>query len=93
MRISITDRCNLRCVYCMPEEGVALQPKNELLSFEEIWRVAEAATQIGFKKFRVTGGEPLVVKGAMDFLAGLRRVTEGAKLCLTTNAILLADRV
>ncbi len=91
MRVSITDRCNLRCVYCMPEEGVQLQPKNELLSFEEICRVVRSATDIGFKKFRVTGGEPLVVKGALDFLRQMRDATEGATLCLTSNGTVLAD--
>ncbi len=91
MRISITDRCNLRCVYCMPEEGVALSPRDELLSFEEIWRVAGAAHALGFTKFRVTGGEPLVVKNVLVFLAGLRRATGDATLCLTTNGTLLGD--
>ncbi|MEO0812436.1 MAG: GTP 3',8-cyclase MoaA [Myxococcota bacterium] len=91
LRISVTDRCNLRCVYCMPEEGVALQPKDELLSFEEIWRIVRAATEIGFRKFRVTGGEPLVVKGATKLIRGIREASEGALLCLTSNGILLAD--
>jgi cyclic pyranopterin phosphate synthase len=89
LRISITDRCNLRCVYCMPEEGLPLQPRDELLSFEEIWRVAGAAWALGFRKFRVTGGEPLVVKNVLVFLQGLRRATGDATLCLTTNGTLL----
>lgn len=89
MRISITDRCNLRCVYCMPEEGVKLSPRDELLAFEEIWRVAEAAYGLGFRKFRVTGGEPLIVKNVLVFLQGLRRVTGDATLCLTTNGTML----
>lgn len=93
LRISITDRCNLRCVYCMPEQGVALSPKDELLSFEEIWRVAQAAHALGFRKFRVTGGEPLVVKNVLVFLQGLRRVTGDATLCLTTNGTLLGDYI
>ncbi len=93
MRISITDRCNLRCVYCMPEDGVRLSPKDELLSFEEIWRVAAAAYTLGFTKFRVTGGEPLVVKNVLAFLQGLRRVTGEATLCLTTNGILLGEYI
>ena len=93
MRISITDRCNLRCVYCMPEEGVRLSPKDELLSFEEIWRVAGAAHALGFTKFRVTGGEPLVVKNVLVFLQGLRRVTGDATLCLTTNGTLLGQYI
>lgn len=91
MRISITDRCNLRCVYCMPEEGVQLAPRAELLSFEEIWRVAEAAHGLGFRKFRVTGGEPLIVKNVLVFLQGLRRVTGDATLCLTTNGTMLGE--
>lgn len=93
MRISITDRCNLRCVYCMPPEGVPLAPKAELLSFEEIWRIAEAATAIGFKKFRVTGGEPLVVKDIATFLTGLREATVGTQLCLTSNGVHLPDHL
>jgi GTP 3',8-cyclase len=93
LRISITDRCNLRCIYCMPEEGVPLTPKSELLSFEEHWRVAGAARRIGFTKFRVTGGEPLVVKDVVNFLRGLRQATAGATLCLTTNGVFLRDLV
>lgn len=93
MRISITDRCNLRCVYCMPEEGVPRSPKHELLSFEEIWRVAGAAHALGFRKFRVTGGEPLVVKNILVFLQGLRAVTGEATLCLTTNGTKLRDYI
>ena len=91
LRISITDRCNLRCVYCMPEEGLPLSPRSELLAFEEIWRVAEAAHKLGFKKFRVTGGEPLVVKNVLVFLQGLRNVVGDSTLCLTTNGILLGQ--
>jgi GTP 3',8-cyclase len=91
LRISITDRCNLRCVYCMPESGVALQPRSELLSFEEIWRVAGAARRLGFRKFRVTGGEPLVVKHVLVFLQGLKRAIGDATLCLTSNGILLPE--
>ncbi len=91
MRISITDRCNLRCVYCMPEEGVPLHPRQELLRFEEICRVAAGARRLGFRKFRVTGGEPLVVRDVLVLLAELRRATQGATLALTTNGVRLAD--
>lgn len=91
LRISITDRCNLRCVYCMPASGVALTPQNELLSFAEIWRVAQAAHALGFVKFRITGGEPLVVKDILSFIHGLRAVTPGATLALTTNGVRLAE--
>ena len=93
LRISITDRCNLRCVYCMPPEGVQLGPKDELLSFEEIWRVAGAARRLGFRKFRITGGEPLVLKDILPFIEGLQRRIDGALLCMTTNAVQLAPRV
>lgn len=91
LRISITDRCNLRCIYCMREPGVRLSPKAELLTFEEICRVAASARRLGFRKFRVTGGEPLVVGNALTFIAQLRRVTDGALLALTTNGVRLAD--
>ncbi|MEK7704148.1 MAG: GTP 3',8-cyclase MoaA, partial [Myxococcota bacterium] len=91
LRIAITDRCNLRCVYCMPSEGVALAPREELLDFEEIWRVAAAARRLGFVKFRVTGGEPLVVRDVLVFLAGLRRVVGDSVLGLTTNGTRLEE--
>ncbi|MBI3180239.1 MAG: GTP 3',8-cyclase MoaA [Deltaproteobacteria bacterium] len=91
MRISITDRCNLRCVYCMPEEGVELHPRDELLRFEEICRVAASARRLGFRKFRVTGGEPLVVRDVLVLLREVRRATEGATLALTTNGVRLAE--
>ncbi len=93
LRISITDRCNLRCVYCMPEEGVPLGPKDELLTFEEIWRIAAAARGLGFEKFRVTGGEPLVRKDAIELLRGLKARIGDATLALTSNGTLLHDRV
>lgn len=91
LRISVTDRCNLRCVYCMPEEGVPLQPRAELLTFDEMCRVAKAAADVGFRKFRVTGGEPLIVKGAVEFLRTLRTVIGDGELCLTSNGTRLAD--
>jgi GTP 3',8-cyclase len=93
LRISITDRCNLRCVYCMPEEGVPLSPRDELLSFEEHWRIAKVARALGFRKFRVTGGEPLVVRDVVPFLRGLRAATAGAELCMTTNGIRLPELI
>src|SRR6478672_7915161 len=86
MRISLTDRCNLRCVYCMPAEGVPLAPKDALLRPDEIVRVAAAARALGFRKFRLTGGEPLVVRDIVPLVARLREATRGARLGLTTNA-------
>ena len=91
LRISITDRCNLRCVYCMPPEGVALAPKDALLTPDEVVRLAAAAYALGFCKFRVTGGEPLVVRHVLTFLQALRRATPHALLALTTNGVHLAE--
>jgi cyclic pyranopterin phosphate synthase len=90
LRLSLTDRCNLRCTYCMPAEGVALQPRDQLLTFEEIWRVAAAAQALGFQKFRITGGEPLVVRDIVRFVSGLRAVVGSSKIAMTTNAVRLA---
>lgn len=89
LRVSITDRCNLRCVYCMPPEGVASKPREAILHSEEIARVVEAAAGMGFRYVRLTGGEPLVRKGVVGLvrrLAGIRGIEEVA---LTTNATLL----
>lgn len=93
LRISVTDRCNLRCVYCMPEGGVAWMPHSHILTYEQITRVVEAAARLGVRHVRLTGGEPLVrpqlfrlvemVKG----VAGIRSVT------LTTNGVLLAPQL
>ncbi len=89
LRISITDRCNLRCRYCMPATGVPWLPPEDILTYEEILRLVRLCTGLGFRKFRVTGGEPLVRKGVLDFLAQLAQ-TEGVQdLTLTTNGVLL----
>ncbi|MDA8442696.1 MAG: GTP 3',8-cyclase MoaA [Peptococcaceae bacterium] len=91
LRISITDRCNLRCSYCMPAQGVQWMPSGEILSYEEILRIARLSVSLGFNKFRVTGGEPLLRKGVLGFLKQLASL-EGVKdLTLTTNGILLPD--
>jgi len=89
LRISVTDRCNLRCVYCMPPEGVEPIDHKDILSFEEIMEFTKTAVKMGMKKVRLTGGEPLVRKGIdelVKMLAGLDGVRE---LCMTTNGILL----
>ncbi|MBI5510210.1 MAG: GTP 3',8-cyclase MoaA [Deltaproteobacteria bacterium] len=91
LRIAITDRCSLRCVYCMPEAGVPLRPRGELLSFEELWQVAASARRLRFAKFRVTGGEPLEVKDVVGLVTGLRQRTVGATLAITTNGLRLAE--
>jgi len=89
LRISVTDRCNLRCIYCMPSEGVALAPHSQILSYEEIKNVATAATELGISKIRLTGGEPLIrlgIVGLVKMLADIKGIDD---LSLTTNAILL----
>ncbi len=91
LRISVTDRCNLRCVYCMPPEGVQLIPHHEILTLEEIAAVVAAGVRVGIKKVRLTGGEPLVRRGILDLVAKLRRIPEIDDLALTTNGILLGD--
>jgi cyclic pyranopterin phosphate synthase len=91
LRISVTDRCNLRCVYCMPEEGVALMSHQDILTYEEIYTVVRVAAGLGINKVRLTGGEPLVRLGLADLvrmLAGIKGIDD---LALTTNGILLAQ--
>lgn len=89
MRISITDRCNLRCVYCMPEKGVRLFERREILSFEEIIRVVRIAVSLGVRKIRLTGGEPLARKNIFFLIASLKAIKGLEDISLTTNGILL----
>ena len=86
LRISITDRCNLRCVYCMPEDGVAFAPRSEILTYEELTRVARVAHGLGVTRVRITGGEPLVRRGLESFVAMLADIGF-ADLSMTTNGI------
>ncbi|MDD5475702.1 MAG: GTP 3',8-cyclase MoaA [Syntrophales bacterium] len=89
LRISITDRCNLRCVYCMPKEGVSNLGHNDILRYEEILRIVRIAVQKGITKVRVTGGEPLVRSGVVEFLSALGDVDGLSDISLTTNGIIL----
>lgn len=89
LRISVTDRCNLRCVYCMPEEGVTLLQHEEILTFDEIVDVAKAAVRKGVDKIRITGGEPLVRKGIVDLVRMIGEIDGIKDYSMTTNAILL----
>ena len=91
LRISVTDRCNIRCFYCMPEDGVRFLPKPEILTFEEIPRFAEAAIPLGIRKLRITGGEPLVRRDLDRLIAKLSTLPGVEDLALTTNGVLLAD--
>jgi cyclic pyranopterin phosphate synthase len=91
LRISITDRCNLRCRYCVPEEGVQLIEHEALLTYEEILKVVSVFALNGISKIRLTGGEPLVRRGVVDLIKGIAR-TKGIKdLSLTTNGVLLKE--
>jgi GTP 3',8-cyclase len=90
LRLSVTDRCNLRCVYCMPTEGMPFLPRSEVLSLEEIVRVAGVARSLGVSSVRVTGGEPLVRRGIVDLVSRLTDLGF-SDVALTTNGILLAD--
>lgn len=89
LRISVTDRCNLRCVYCMPPDGVEWRPHDEVLTLEEIERFAAVAADEGISKIRLTGGEPLVRRGIVDHVRRLRETTGIEAIALTTNATLL----
>ena len=93
LRISVTDRCNFRCTYCMPAEifgeRYEFLPKEKLLSFEEIYRIAKISVQIGVKKIRITGGEPLVRQDIPDLIEMLSEIDEIDDIAMTTNAYLL----
>lgn len=91
LRLSVTDRCNLRCTYCMPATGIQALHHGDVLGYEELLRVAKAAVAIGVEKIRVTGGEPLVRKGIIPFLEQLSHIPGLKRLVLTTNGVLLPE--
>lgn len=91
LRLSITDRCNLRCRYCMPEEGVPPLAHGDILSYEELLRVAQGCVALGIRKIRVTGGEPLVRRGVVEFVTQLATLPGRPEISLTTNGLLLAE--
>jgi cyclic pyranopterin phosphate synthase len=90
LRISVTDRCNLRCIYCMPPEGVEWRPHEEILRYEEIEAIAQAAAELGITKLRLTGGEPLVRLGIEDLVRQLAHIPGIDDLAMTTNGMLLS---
>ena len=90
LRISVTDRCNFRCVYCMPASGVEWRSHAEILRYEEIVRIVRAATAIGIRKVRLTGGEPLVREGIVELVQELSRIPGIDELVMTTNGALLS---
>lgn len=89
LRISVTDRCNLRCVYCMPAEGVSYRAHGEILSYEEIVHLVSAGAKLGIRRLRLTGGEPLVRTGITELIKQLKAIPGIEDLSLTTNGILL----
>jgi cyclic pyranopterin phosphate synthase len=92
LRISVTDRCNIRCFYCMPETDVKFQSREQLLSFEEIERFVSIAARLGVRKLRVTGGEPLLRKNVSILIRKLAAIEGIEDLALTTNGVLLAEQ-
>ena len=93
LRLAVTDRCNLRCFYCMPHEGIDFLPKTHLLSFEEMLRLIEILAEMGVSKVRITGGEPFVRKELMAFLRKISEVEGIKKINLTTNGVLTAPYI
>ena len=93
LRVSVTDKCNLRCRYCMPPDGVELLPHDQVLRNEEFLRLIGLFVSLGVVKVRFTGGEPLVRRGFVDLLSEAARRFPGAELCLTTNGTLLAEHL
>ena len=91
LRLSVTDRCNMRCRYCMPEDGIEKCSHQQILRYEELHRIARAAVSLGIQKIRVTGGEPLVRKGIVPFLSGLSAIPGLKQLVLTSNGQLLEE--
>jgi len=92
LRISLTDRCNFRCIYCMPEEGLAWLPKREILSFEEILRLARIFIDLGIRTIRLTGGEPLMRQDIDVLIQGLTRLEASLDLSMTTNGFFLKEK-
>jgi cyclic pyranopterin phosphate synthase len=91
LRISLTDRCNLRCVYCMPEKGIEKKRHTEILRFEEVKKIIKACAALGIKKVRFTGGEPLILKGIDKLIKTTASIKGIEDISLTTNGMLLAD--
>lgn len=91
LRLSVTDRCNMRCFYCMPKEGIVSKGHHAILSYEELQLISETAVELGIEKIRITGGEPLVRAGIVGFLGKLSGIPGLRHLALTTNGLLLAE--
>jgi len=93
LRLAVTDRCNLRCFYCMPEEGIDWLSREELMTFDEMLRICSTAIKMGIEKIRITGGEPFVRKDIIPFLTSLSQIPGLKELTITTNGVLTAPLV
>ncbi|RZK53140.1 MAG: GTP 3',8-cyclase MoaA [Hymenobacter sp.] len=93
LRLAVTDRCNLRCFYCMPEEGIKYLPRHEVLSYEEMLRLTDIMTRLGVRKVRLTGGEPFVRRDLVPFMERLAELPGLTDISLTTNGVLTAPHV
>ena len=93
LRLAVTDRCNLRCFYCMPEEGIEYMPKQELMSYEEMLRIVRMLVGLGIQKLRITGGEPFIRRDMMDFLGEMSRLEGLEQIHITTNGVVTAPLV
>ena len=91
LRISVTDRCNLRCVYCMPESGVKCLPHEKIMTYDEIVRVCRVFADHGLKKIKITGGEPLVRRSVVELIRELKAIPGIENVTITTNGVLLAE--
>ena len=93
LRISITDRCNLRCIYCMPEEGVCQLSHDEILSYEQILHLCKLFAQLGVHKIKITGGEPLVRRDCTALIKAINQIAGIDNITLTTNGKLLSEKL
>lgn len=93
LRLAVTDRCNLRCFYCMPENGIKYVDRKDLLSFEEMYRIISVLSEQGISKIRITGGEPFVRKGIMEFLERVSKIEKIEEIHITTNGTFTEDKI
>lgn len=93
MRLAVTDRCNLRCYYCMPKEGINYVPRQDLMTYEEMFRIVSIFGKQGISKIRITGGEPFLRKGMMQFLEKISAIPEIKTINITSNGTLLIDKI
>ena len=93
LRLAVTDRCNLRCFYCMPKNGIKYMKKNDLLSFEEMFRLIRVFGDLGVSKIRITGGEPFVRSGIMSFLKEISELASISEISITTNGTFTLDKI